>query len=210
MFGTLPGGAPFPTQDIKLRASRYPNALLTARASQPLTQLRRINLGVKLQTVGQELAENKLAAQRSAVINQVKHSFYAVLQTQRARAALAETLKLHREMERVVGSYVAQQVVLQADSLDVKARLANDEYEAVKLSHALAAQKERLNLLLGRDLREDFTRAPAHGNALFELDLSAAQTRALAQRSEIKEAELKLKQTGYVITVRCWLRALFR
>lgn len=196
-LGTLPGGAPFPLQDTRIRSPRHPNALLTARLTQPLTQLPRINLGVQLQQANRELAEAKLESQRRAVANQVKRSYYAVLQTESALRAIEESLKLRRELDRVVGEYVVQKVALTSDSLDVKTSLANDEYEATKLRNAMAAQKEQLNLLLGRDVDAEFSTSPVPENALYELDLNAARERAIAQRSEIQEARLKKKQAEY-------------
>ncbi len=86
--------------------------------------------------------------------------------------------------------------MLAADSLDVKTQLANDEYEAVRLGNALAAQKEQLNQLLGRDLRDAFEVAPAAELALAEFELKAAQTRALEQRGELQEARLKQQQAS--------------
>jgi outer membrane protein TolC len=196
-LGVIPGVGPFPVTDVKIRSSRAPSAILFARATQPLTQLPRIRLGIKLQEANRELAQNKLASRRRDMINQVKRSYYAVLQTQSALATIEESLKLHRELDRVVGEYVLQKVALTADSLEVKTRLAHDEYEATKLGHALAAQKEQLNLLLGRDVRAEFNARPVTHQVALELDLAAAQRRALEQRAEIKEARLKMKQAEY-------------
>jgi outer membrane protein len=196
-LGTLPGGAPFPLQDIRIRSPRHPNLLLTARATQPLTQLPRINLGIRLQETNRELTEAKLESQRRAVANQVKRSYYAVLQTESALRAIEESLKLRRELDRVVGEYVVQKVALTSDSLDVKTSLAHDEYEATKLRNAMAAQKEQLNLLLGRDVRTEFRTSPTPENVIYEFDPDAARERAIAERGEIKEARLKLKMAEY-------------
>jgi outer membrane protein len=196
VLGNIPGVGPFPLQDMRVGSGHQPFALLTARVSQPLTQLRRINLGIRLQEVNQELATNKLAAQRHAIANQVKRVYYAVLQTQSALTAIEDTLKLHRELDRVVGEYVVQKVALAADSLDVKMRLAADEYEAVKLKHALAAQQEQLNLLLGRDLRTSFNVVNVSENVLYELSLDAAQNHALYERAEVRTARLQQRQAG--------------
>jgi len=193
-LGLLPGGSPFPLQDVRIGSSRAPNALLTARVTQPLTQLHRIGLGVKLQETGRELAESKLEAQRLAITNQVKRGYYAVLQTESALVAIEESAKLHRELDRVVGEYVVQKVALTSDSLEVKTSLASDEYEATKLRNALTSQKEQLNLLLGRDVRTTFNVVPAIETTFAEFDLAAAQQRAVEQRTEIKEARLKMKQ----------------
>jgi outer membrane protein TolC len=196
-LGALPGGSPFPLQDVRISSSRAPNALLFARATQPLSQLPRIDLGVRLQEVNREIAENKLEAQRIVVVNQVKRSYYAMLQTESALAAIEESVKLHRELDRLVGEYVVQKVALEADGLDVKTRLAGDEYEATRLRNTLAAQKERLNLLLGRDLRTEFNVAPTAETFFAEFDLAAAQERAVARRTEINEARLKMRQAEY-------------
>ncbi len=195
-LGLLPGGTAFPTRDTTVGSGFTPTAFITARASQPITQLRRVNLSIQLETLNQQLAETKLETQRRNVTNQVKRAYYAVLQTQSALGALEEALKLHRELDRVVGEYVVQKVVLAADSLDVKTQLANDEYEAVRLGNALAAQKEQFNQLLGRDLLTGFDIAPAAEFSLADFDLKAAQTRALEHRAELQEARLKQQQAA--------------
>jgi outer membrane protein len=196
-LGSLPGGALFPLNDVRIRSSRQPNAILSARITQPLSQLPRINLGVRLEQAQEQLAAAKHAAARRSVAHQVKRAYYALLQTESSLAALNESLKLHRELDRVVGDYVVQKVALASDSLDVKTRLATDEYEAVRLRNAMASQKEQLNLLLGRDVRAEFNVAPVIERSIAELDLDLAQQRALTERSEIREARLRLEQTGY-------------
>ncbi len=193
-LGTLPTGLPFPARNTEISSSFAPKAVIGLRATQPLTQLRRINLNVKLQEINEQLAQNKLAAQRRQITNQVKRAYYAMLQTQSARSALGESLKLHRELDRVVGEYVAQQVLLTAESLDVKTQLANDEYEATRLDNALATQQEQLNQLMGRDLRASFVAAPVLEPASLDFDLAVAQNCALEQRTELREARLRQQQ----------------
>ena len=65
---------------------------------------------------------------------------------------LTRTPWVRRELDRVTGDYVAHQVALKSDSLEVKTRLAKAEYEALNLQNQLATQKEQLNNLLGRDV----------------------------------------------------------
>lgn len=79
-------------------------------------------------------------------------------------------------------------------SLEVKTRLAKAEYEAINLSNDLAAKKEQLNDLLGRDVRTDFRLNPIPDVSGFPTDLDSARNRALAQRPEIREARLKVQQ----------------
>jgi outer membrane protein len=197
VFGSFPGLGPVPPVNTQIASSHGPSAFLLARATQPLTQLHRIGLGSKMGEVGRELAESKLHAKQRDVAHQVKRAYYAILQLQSALDAAEGTLKLYRELDRVVGEYVTQQIVLTSESLEVKTQLAKEEYEALKLRNNLAASKEQLNHLLGRDLRTEFTVNPVSTATLYEAELSAAQSRALAERPELKEAQLKLKLAEY-------------
>jgi outer membrane protein TolC len=197
VFGNFPGLGPVPPADTKIASSHGPSAFVIARATQPLSQLYRIGLGVKLNELGRDLADEKLWARQKEIAHQVKRSYYAILQLQSALDAGEESLKLYREMDRVVGDYVAQQIALTSDGLDVKTLLAKEEYEMLKLRNNLAASKEQLNHLMGRDIREDFNASPVSTATIFEAELSAAQSRALAERPEIKEAQLKLQQAEY-------------
>jgi outer membrane protein TolC len=87
-------------------------------------------------------------------------------------------------------------VVLRADSLEVKTRLARTEYETLTLRNALAAQQEQFNELLGRDIRTAFRVSPVPEAAVFEEDLAAAQARALKQRPEAHLAQFKVTQAA--------------
>jgi outer membrane protein TolC len=135
-----------------------------------------------------------LRSEQHSFVNSVKQNYYAILQTQSSLQAADENIRLYRELDRVTGDYVAQQVALRSENLDVKTRLAKAEYNALTLSDQLALQKEQLNSLLGRDIRTEFSVSAALEPAGFEADLSAARTRALANRPEIKEAQLKVRQ----------------
>jgi outer membrane protein TolC len=147
--------------------------------------------------VSREVADSKLQAKQRDVAHQVKRAYYSILQLQSALDSSEGALKLYRELDRVVGEYVAQQISLTSESLDVKTQLAKEEYETLKLSNNLAASKELLNYLLGRDIRTEFTVDPISAGTAYEVELSSAQSRALAERPEIKEAQLKLKLAEY-------------
>lgn len=99
-------------------------------------------------------------------------------------------------MDRTTTQFLLQQVVLKSESLDVKARLGKAEYDLLTMEDTLASAKEQLNLLLGRDIRGDFDILPVSTEVTADLDLAAAQTRALAARPEIQQARLQLKQAG--------------
>jgi outer membrane protein TolC len=87
-----------------------------------------------------------------------------------------------------------ERVALTADSLDVKAKLAQEEYNALTLRDSLATTKEQLAQLLGRDIRSDFRLTPLDEPSLPEMDLAAARSRALEQRPDLEQARLQVRQ----------------
>ena len=93
--------------------------------------------------------------------------------------------------------YVGQQRAFKADLLDVQTRLRKAEYEALTLRNTLATQQEQLNNLLGLDLLTEFQVSPVSDTTPFADDPETARRRALAQRPEVKEAQLKVQQAEY-------------
>ena len=196
-LGTLSTGEPIPPKTIDISTGHKLSTLLIGQAQQPLSQLHRINLGIRGQEVGAELQREVLRQQRQKVANAVKQAYYALVQTQSSLEAAEETVQFDRELDRVVGQNLLQQTALKADSLKAKAKLAQDEYNALTVRDSLASQKERLNDLLGRDIRADFRVSAMPETVAVEENLEAAQNRALAQRPEVRQAKLKVEMADY-------------
>lgn len=194
VFGTFPDIGPVPAADTDITTPRRPNLYVVGHVSQPLSQLYKINLGIEQRKLERAAAEERARAERQGVANEVKKAYYAALQTESALDAAAESLALYRELDRLTGDYVLQQVVLKSEHLDIKARLAREEYDELALRHQLATQKEQLNHLLGRDLRTDFRLSAVTEATPIELDLNTAQAHALEHRPEVREAKLKVRQ----------------
>jgi outer membrane protein TolC len=197
VFGTYPDIGPLPGEDTVITSSKNTTALIVGQVSQPLTQLRRIGLQIKQQQLAVQISETHLKATEQALVNNVKRAYYGILQTEGAARAAAESVKLYRELDRVTGEYVVQQVALKTDLMDVQTRVAKAEYEVLTLNNSLSAQKEQLNNLLGRDVRTEFDVTDAVETAqaaMRETDLVEARKRALGQRPEIREARLRLQQ----------------
>ncbi|HEX4900457.1 MAG TPA: TolC family protein [Pyrinomonadaceae bacterium] len=197
VFGTYAGIGPVPAEDTVITSSTNTTGLIIAQISQPITQLRRIGLQIKQQQIGLEISKAGVTATEQSVVNNVKRAFYAILQTQGQTQAAEESVKLHRELDRVTAEYVIQQVALRTDQMDVQTRLAKAEFQVLTLSNQLRSQKEQLNLLLGRDVNTDFSVSDGFETAqvtMRETDLVEARQRALAQRPEIREARLRMRQ----------------
>jgi outer membrane protein TolC len=193
-LGSIPGLGAFPIVDSKVTTPRRPIALLQASASQPLSQLHKISLGIRLQDLNRQVAQEKLTAQQLVTVNDVKKTYYGLLQAQSAMEAVAEALGLLAELERVVESGLSQQVVLRADLLEVQTKRARMEQQKIVLQNGIATLKEKLNNLMGRDLRTPFRVATLPAATDWTVEVEAARQRALDQRPEIREARLKSQQ----------------
>jgi outer membrane protein len=196
-FGTIPGVGPFPTADTKITTPRQPVAYVTSQVSQPLSQLYKINLGVRAQELSAKITGEKARADRQNLVKDVKQAYYAVLQSESELEAAEANVKQYEELDRVVLQRVSQEAALKSDSLDVKAKFANEKYKLVQLRNSLDSRKEYLNELLGRDIRTEFRTEQVPVASFEEVDLKLAQNRALQQRPEVKQAELSMRQAGY-------------
>ena len=186
----FPGIAPFFT----LSVPRKPTAIFNGAIVEPLSQQYRIGLNIQQARLDREVAKEGLRSVQQSTVDGVKRNYYAILQSQSALDSIKEEIRLYHELDRVTGDYVARQVSLKSDSLEVKTRLAKAEYDALNLTNQLATQKEQLNNLLGRDVRTEFRVSAVPDAGDFGLDLALARSHALEHRPELGEARLKVKQ----------------
>jgi outer membrane protein len=196
-FGTFPATGPIPSKDTKITTPRRPTAYVVSQATQPLSQLYKIHLGVRTQELSSQLSSEKARAERQTLIRDVKQAYYAVLQSESAMEAADANVKQYRELDRVVLQRVSQEAAFKSDSLEVKAQFANEQYKLVQLRNTLNTHKEYLNSLLGRDIRTEFRTEQVPSASFEEIDLKLAQNRALTSRPEIKQAEISVRQAEY-------------
>lgn len=193
-FGTFPGIGPIPAHNTDISTPLRPTTYLFQTATQPISQLHRIGLGIQSREVNVELARETLRQQRQTVADQVKQDYYAILQTQSALEAANQVVKFYTEFGQLTDRYLAQEVVLKSDALNVKTQLAKAKYEVVKLQDGLQSQQENLNEVLGRDLTTELSVQAIPALATYEVNLAEARRKALDQRPEVREAGLKMKQ----------------
>lgn len=197
VFGTYPGIGPIPGEKTTITTPRQLTGLIVGSVQQPLSQLYQVKLNSNLLTVAGEEAKESERAQRLATANQVKKVYYTVVQSESNYRYAEESIKMFQELDRLTGDYVAQQVALKSDALQVKAKLAKAEYDAMVSSNDLSTHKEQLNILLGRDIRTEFEVNPVPEETNFEQDIVAAQQQALDRNPEIQKARLQLKEAEY-------------
>ena len=188
----FPGLGPF----FLLTDERKPSLVFATTVIQPLSQQYRIGLGIKLQHVSEQIAQAKLRQQKNETIDQVKKTYYAILQTKSALNSLDQAVKSYQELEKVTGDYVVQQIALKADHLVVQTRLAKAQYDELDLSSRLATQKEQLNSLIGREVGYDFEVTDVPAFMSVETNLVAARKVAIEHRPELQQARLTVEQAS--------------
>jgi len=197
LFGTFPATGPIPPTDTTITSPEKPTLLLVGSVSQPLTQLYKLNLNIKQAEAAEEISQAELRAKQQTAVRDVKQAYYSMLQTQSAADEAREAIRFYTELDRVTTEYVTLQVALKPDLLEVQTRLAKAEYDQLTLENQLATQKEQFNNLLGRPAMTNFEISPVPEAIDFlmrESDLQSARERALAHRSELIEARLKVRQ----------------
>ena len=193
-FGDLPAIGPVPAEDATVRTGTKLNIVVDAQASQPLTQLIKLNLSVQLNEATREYQREQLRDARLALVSQVRSLYYGITQTRSALDATLHTLGLLHELNRVVTTRMAQQVALKADSLSVESRIAQADLLRLTLRHALASQKEQLNQLIGREVQTPFDVLDVPDMTIEEVDLAIAQGRAMESRPDVKQARIRVQQ----------------
>jgi outer membrane protein TolC len=189
-----PGIGCIPSSNVYLTTPARPTATVLATASQPLIQLYKINLYLRGQQLSVEQAEEQLREQEQTVVDNVRQAFYKVVEIENQIASTQASIKQYQELDRITLQYVSQQVALQSENLEVKARLAQEELNLVKLEDKDETARETLNDMLGRDLNTKFRTAAVAPISAEEEDLASAQAKALAQNPQMKEAEITVKQ----------------
>ena len=196
LFETIDGN-PNPARNISIPLSRGITGLASVQVAQPLSQLYQIHLAVRLQELSTDLASEQYQGKRQSLAADVKQAYYATLQTESSLDAAQALVKQYEETDRVASGYLAQESVLKSDSLEVKAKLAQARYQIIQLRDTLDTQKEHLNELLGRDLDTPFGTEQVPSITQEETDLKAARQTALAQRPEVKQAEIDVNRANY-------------
>jgi outer membrane protein len=202
-FGNFPETGPIPDTKTKISSAMSPSALITAQVQQPLTQLYGINLNLKKYNLNKEMAGEQVRQKRQAIVADVKAAYFQVLQVESQLNSAAEMVKLNREINRVTEQFVKQGAALVPEQMETNTKLRQAEYEVLTLKNRAASQKEQVNFLLGRDVRADFSvAAPDSFLTICETDLTAAQNRALLQRPEIRQAQLKITQSSLDVKIK--------
>jgi outer membrane protein TolC len=190
-FGSFPATGPIPAKDSQIHTPARPVAIASVTATQPLTQLLRIELSIKQQKLGVELSQQSYFIREQDLVNEVRRGYYAILQSQSEIESQRAVLAYLEELQQLTGRRLQQQAVLKADSLHIAAQWSKASYQLTVNQNALADRKEALNRLLGRDLQTDFAVETLPASLPEESSLQQARKFALETRPEIRVETIK-------------------
>ena len=198
-FGTYAATGPIPAINTFITTPQQPTAYVMANISQPLLTLYKINIGIQGKGLQVDMAAQQFAGKRQAIVANVRETYYTALEVENAIEATQSSIKQYEELERISTQYLAEQVVLKSELLEIQAKLAAEKLSLLKLQNKQATAKETLNNLMGRDIHVPFQVASAAELSPAEDNLPTAESKALEQNSDIKEAEITIKQAQNMV-----------
>lgn len=198
-FGLFPSIGPVPPAEAAITTNPQLTAVVFASVTQPLTQLRRLSRGERAMALAGDVAGEEVRAREAEVAANVKALYYGIAQAEAGLRARAESVRLYQELSRVVDRYAAEQAVLPAEVLTIRAGLLQQEVEVSAARNASAGYREQLNALLGRDIDERFEIEPLPPIAPAADDIQAAESQAVQRRPEARMARLRAEQAAFAL-----------
>jgi outer membrane protein TolC len=198
-FGTYNGIGPIPATNTPITTPQQPTAYVMANVTQPLFTLYKINIGLQGKGLEVDKAAQDYEGKKISVVANVRETYYTALQVEDSISATESSIKQYEELERISTQYLAEQVVLKSELMEVQTRLAEQKLSLLKLQDKQATAKENLNNLMGRDIHTPFKTSPAAELSPAEDNLPTAESKALEQNSDIKQAEITIKQAQNMV-----------
>jgi outer membrane protein TolC len=195
-LGTFPATGPIPAKDSVIHTPARPVAIASVTVTQPLTQLLRIDLSIRQQRLATELSQQSYLEHQQVLVNEVRHAYYAILQSQSEVESQRALLAYLEELQQLTARRLQQEAVLKADSLRITAQRTKALYQLTVTEDALADRKEALNRLLGRDLLAEFTVEMVPASLPEEAGLQQARKVAIEMRPEIKAETIKKERAA--------------
>ncbi len=195
-LGTFLATGPIPAKDSVIHTPARPVAIASVTVTQPLTQLLRIDLSIRQQRLATELSQQSYLEHQQVLVNEVRHAYYAILQSQSEVESQRALLAYLEELQQLTARRLQQEAVLKADSLRITAQRTKALYQLTVTEDALADRKEALNRLLGRDLLEEFTVEMVPASLPEESGLQQARKVAIEMRPEIKAETIKKERAA--------------
>src|SRR5262249_22081935 len=165
-------------------------AFALGTATQPISQLYDIKLGVQAAGLSKDVAAERVRSARQTIVNEVTRAYYECLRAQSGLKPAREAVSLFRELERVVGTLVDERAALDVARLDAQVKRAEQEHDVLVLEDLLATGRERLNVALARDPNTPFEFEDIPVSIEDRADTAEETSRALGQRPDLRQSKL--------------------
>jgi outer membrane protein TolC len=196
-LGNYPATGPIPGADQKIEVARKPVGIVVASVSQPLTTQYKIHMQLKaLELSGMATREDE-RKQRLETIDKVRRAYYDVAKAQSELDSAKASLPYYQESKRLASENLRRETVLESELLQADVQLVKTENAVNEDSDQLAAALEKLNDLLGRDIRMQFRVADVKDVDAGATPPEALEARALENRPDIRKAKLQVRESEY-------------
>lgn len=193
---------PIPPIDVEITSEEGTTKLFSVGFRQPLTRLYTIALEICEGYVTTDMAVQKVRWTQQDVAYLVKLQYFQIGRILGDLQAIDESILFLSSLNDLVKNYVDQQVALEYELLDVRARLAQRQLERQRRIDEMITGKERLNALLGRDVETPFSveHLPIPHQVVF--DTSKSLQLAFEQRADFLESQLAIEKAEYSYDVK--------
>jgi outer membrane protein len=196
-LGTDSAGRPIPATNQKTEIARKPVGTFDVSVVQPLSTQYQLHWQLKALELGLEGTRQDQVKTRLEVVDQVRRAYYAVVEAQSALDSLQASLPYYQESHRLASENLGKETILESDLLNADAQLLKIQNATSDASDRVASAGEKLNDLMGRDIRTQF-RVAAISDA--DTDLAtpeAMEAHALQNRPDVKKAKLQVRQADF-------------
>ena len=197
-LGTYAATGPVPETATKIGIPRQFSGYSATQVSVPLLQQPRIGLGIRSADLEVQAARNQAEAVRQRALGQVRSLYFQILALEGARLTLAGQVQVAGEIVRLATRGVEAGTSLLAELAESKARLTRAQAAAENLESDIQNQREQLNVLLGEPVETRFRLQPTIP-ATDGASLEEVRARSVANRPEVREAELRLRQADLTV-----------
>ena len=203
-LGTFPATGPIPASDTEIESSSDWSNTVGLTVTQSLTGIYSVTLEVEALSLQERIAAEELRLELQDTAQQVKQQYYQILASESALADSQSSIALYESLVGQLTDQVAEQTALDYQLLDAQAQLAQSKLDALQQVNDIASQKEQLNNLMGRDTQEPFQVTGAFVPPVVAIDGETARALALAQRPEMRQAELNIALAEKQIAIDEW------
>ena len=197
-LGMDSGMGPIPESQVKLHNPAYPIGLAAVNVIQPISAIPTIRKELGLIDIQKKLADEQTRLERQTLVRDVRELYRKIQSLQSSLRAARESVHLSQEVVRITAQYSEKRQVLDVDYLEAQVHLAKAIENVLDLENQGETLKSKLNQKLGRDVLTAFTvpEIPAVADGVLPdllQDPVEARNRALAQRPEARQAQLRIE-----------------